>query len=201
MQVWGYNKLMRRALAILRNRKTKTDDFRAASRALSTALARKTAALLKKRRVALERAVIVIILRSGAALFEPALRVFPGAAVGVLGIKRDERTFAPRWYYENLPPFSKRSVVVMLDPMLATGGSAEAAAKRLIARGAAARNIYFIGIVAAPEGLRRLARHIPQENIILASIDEGLDTLNMIVPGLGDFGDRYFGTSGTLALL
>jgi uracil phosphoribosyltransferase len=77
--------------------------------------------------------------------------------------------------------------------MLATGGSAEAAVARLIEKGAAPKNIYFTGIIAAQEGLALLAQHIPQENITLAAVDEKLDAHKYIVPGLGDFGDRYFG--------
>lgn len=184
---------MDKMLAVLRDRKTTTADFRAASEKLCTLLMRKAKALLHKRGTAAEHTVITIILRSGVALLPSALRVFSDTRVGVLGMKRDERTFIPAWYYENLPKLSKRNTIVLLDPMLATGGTAEAAVTLLIERGAAAENIYFVGIIAAPEGLTRLASLIPQENIVLAALDKKLDAHKFIVPGLGDFGDRYFG--------
>lgn len=181
------------SLKTLRDRKTDTAAFRVASGRIGTSLMRKMRMLLTKQRVPRESIIIVIVLRSGIALLEPALRAFPSARVGVVGLKRDERTFAPHWYYENLPKLSSRSAVVICDPMLATGGSAEAVAVRLSERGAAAKNIYFSGIIAAPEGIARLARRIPRENIVLNAIDKGLTTAKLITPGLGDFGDRYFG--------
>lgn len=184
---------MNALLGALRNRKTNTADFRAASEKLCTSLMRKTKALLVKRGAATERIVIVVILRSGVALLPAALHTFPGAQTGVLGMKRDEHTFAPKWYYENLPPLSKRTTIILLDPMLATGGTAEAAVIHLIEQGAVAKHIYFTGIVAAPEGFERLAKLIPQEHILLAAVDKKLDAHKLIVPGLGDFGDRYFG--------
>lgn len=181
------------SLKTLRNRRTGTAAFRAASRTLCDGLMRKLKKLLRERNVDPAQIVAVIILRAAVAFLGAAHDAFPGAPVGVFGMKRDEHTKRSHWYYENLPPLSKRSVVVVFDPMLATGGSAEAAVRRLIKRGADARKIYFVGIVAAPEGLARLARHIPQENILLASVDEGLNAHKYIIPGLGDFGDRYFG--------
>lgn len=148
---------------------------------------------MEKRGIAPDRVVLVIILRAAMAFINPAREVFPNAPIGVFGMKRDERTKVARWYYENLPPLSRRSVVIVLDPMLATGGSAAAAARRLLVRGSDPKNIYFVGIIAAPEGISRLARFIPQENITLAAVDTGLDAQKLIIPGLGDFGDRYFG--------
>ena len=184
-------------LKTLRNRKTSTNTFRKISGKLCSKLAFNLSAILRKRHVSSEKIVVIIILRAAIAMLEPVLCQFPKAPVGVLGIKRDEYTFSPRWYYENLPSLSKQSIVIILDPMLATGGSAEAAVLRLIERGAKSENIYFLGIVGAPEGLSRLAYFVPRENIILAAIDRGLDIKKYIVPGLGDFGDRYFGHGGT----
>lgn len=181
------------SLKTLRDRKTDTAAFRVASGRIGNSLMRKIRVLLTTRHVTRESIVIVIVLRSGIALLEPALRAFPGARVGVVGLKRDERTFEPHWYYENLPRLTRRDTVVICDPMLATGGSAEAVVVRLSARGTAAKNIYFSGIIAAPEGVARLAQRIPRENIVLSAIDKGLTTAKLIMPGLGDFGDRYFG--------
>ena len=181
-------------LAMLRDRETGTAEFRAASEHLAELLIREMHVRLMARLPAPERIVLVIILRSGIALLPSALRTFPGAPVGVLGMKRDERTFAPHWYYENLPPLSKNDTVVILDPMLATGGSAEAAANRLVERGAITSNLHFVGVIGATEGLARLSRLIQEDHIILAAIDAELDAHKYIVPGLGDFGDRYFGS-------
>lgn len=184
---------MEKFLKKLRNRKISTASFRTASREIGKRLALELYTLLKKRHVSSKNIVIVIILRSAIALLEPTLEVFPKALVGVLGIKRNEDTFDPDLYYENLPPFSRGNTIIILDPMLATGGSAEAAMLHLCKRGAKMENIYFLGIVGINESLARLARFIPKENIILAAIDKGLDAKKYIVPGLGDFGDRYFG--------
>ena len=192
-----HNDGMEPFLGALRDRRTGTAAFRAAARILCLGIMRKQKALLKKRGMASEPVVLVVILRAAIALLDPALRVFPDAPVGVFGMKRDERTKVARWYYENLPRLSKRSVIIVLDPMLATGGSAEAAVRRLVGRGADPKRIYFIGVVAAPEGVARLARRIPRGNITLAAVDEKLDAGKMIVPGLGDFGDRYFGYDRT----
>lgn len=193
-------------LATLRDRETDTAAFRAAAREAGMSLMRDMQELLARHQIAPERIVCVIVLRSGIALLEPMLQVFPEARAGVVGLKRDETTFEPHWYYENLPAISKASVIVILDPMLATGGSAEAVAKRLLEHGADTKNIYFLGIIAAPEGRARLAQHIPEENILIAALDEGLTPQKLITPGLGDFGDRYFGyhnggLHGTLAAL
>ncbi len=187
---------MNESLNILRDRSTGTAQFRNTAGKLCSILMRKQKLLLRKRRVSSEHITVVIILRAAVAFLAAATREFPDASVGVLGLKRNERTLAPRWYYENLPHLSKKSVVIILDPMLATGGSAEAAIKRLIKRGADAQRIYFVGIIGASVGLSRLARHIPQENITLAALDKKLNARGMIVPGLGDFGDRYAGYTG-----
>jgi uracil phosphoribosyltransferase len=180
-------------LEVLRNRETDTAAFRAATRLVGASLLRKMHALLSERHVAPESVVFTVILRSGIALLEPALLAFPEARVGVVGLKRDETTFEPYWYYENLPMISKESTIIILDPMLATGGSAEAVVTRLIERGADSKRICFLGIIAAPEGVARLARVISMENMVLAATDEGLTAGKLITPGLGDFGDRYFG--------
>ncbi|MEK7156635.1 MAG: uracil phosphoribosyltransferase [Patescibacteria group bacterium] len=180
-------------LDVLRDRQTGTAGFRAAARRVCSGLMQELQALLRKRNVDTTRVAFVIVLRSAIALLEPALQVFPQAPVGVLGLKRDEHTLLPRSYYENLPTFDEYDAIILLDPMLATGGSTEAAIARLLLRGAAPEKLYFVGVIAAPEGLARLCAHISREHIILAAVDEKLDPKGMIVPGLGDFGDRYFG--------
>src|SRR3989344_6896952 len=151
---------MERALKTLRDKKTGTALFRSSAQKLSVFMMRKLSLLLKKRYIPKENLAIVIILRSALVFLDSAIRAFPGTPIGVMGMKRDERSFEPKWYYENLPGLKKRSVVLLLGPMLATGGSAEAAVLRLLERGARTENIYFLGFLAAPEGLRRLARFI-----------------------------------------
>lgn len=180
-------------LDMLRDRQTDTAGFRAAAREVCTGLIQELRTLLQKHDVDTERVGFVIVLRSAIALLEPAIQVFPQAPVGVLGLKRDEHTLLPRAYYENLPALDEYDAVILLDPMLATGGSAGAAVERLLLRGADPKKLYFVGVIAAPEGLARLCVRIPRENIVLAAVDEKLDPKGMIVPGLGDFGDRYFG--------
>lgn len=192
---------MKAPLETLRDRKTDTAKFRVASRRLCTGLMRELQALLHEREVDPKRVTFVIILRSAIALLDPALRAFPHARVGVLGLKRDERTLIPYSYYENLPLLREQDAIVVLDPMLATGGSAEAALLRLLQRGSNPEKTYFVGVIAATPGLRRLAAHIPRKNIILVAVDKTIDAHGMIVPGLGDFGDRYFGyNDGTLVM-
>ncbi len=188
------DKYMDKLLAILRNRKIKTTEFRVATKKLSVLLVRKFSRILRKQSVETKHVVLVVILRAGVALLDGAIEEFPEAPVGVLGMKRDEHTYVPFWYYKNLPKLSKKNIVAILDPMLATGGSAEAAVGYLIEQGAQPQNIYFVGVIGAPEGLFRLAGLIPHQNIILASLDKGLSAQKMILPGLGDFGDRFFGT-------
>jgi uracil phosphoribosyltransferase len=137
--------------------------------------------------------IFAVILRAGFALLPEALEAYPDAKVAVLGLRRNERTKKAYWYYENTPKITSKDTIAILDPMLATGGSAVQAVRRLLDLGGNAKKIYFVGVIAAPEGLDRLTRLIPQENLILAAVDNGLDAKKFIVPGLGDFGDRYFG--------
>lgn len=191
---------MQTALDTLRDRSAKTAAFRDAAGKVCIQLMQEAKTHLQRSGVEPNDVIMVVILRAAIAFLDAAVHTFPDAPVGVLGMRRDEGTFAPHWYYENLPPLSKQSAIIVLDPMLATGGSAEAAALRLTERGAEARNIYFVGIIAAPEGVARLARLIPRENIMLAAIDAKLDASGMIVPGFGDFGDRYFGHAGHAVL-
>lgn len=124
-------------------------------------------------------------------MLEPLLELFPDVAVGTIGLERDEATAVARPYYAKLPPLGGRLTLV-LDPMLATGGSAAHAVRLLKERGA--DRIRMVCVVAAPEGVARLRAEHPDVPIVTASVDEGLDARSYIVPGLGDFGDRLFGT-------
>ena len=177
------------AFKVLRDRSKGTVEFRKASDTVTQELIDKIPDDLNAK----EDIVLVIILRAGMAFLPAALRAFPDAKVSVLGLKRDEKTAVAFWYYENIPPLSKDTTVIILDPMLATGGSAKEAINKLIEEGADAANIHFVGVIAAPEGYKVLTDLIPKENVILGAIDEGLDDTKFIVPGLGDYGNRYFG--------
>lgn len=135
----------------------------------------------------------MIILRAGLAFLDTAIERFPSALIASAGLRRDEETAEAHWYYQNFPPLSKNHTAVILDPMLATGGSAIAVVQELRRCGVLPYHIHFTGLLGAPEGIAALSAILPRENILLATIDEGLDAKKFIVPGLGDFGDRYFG--------
>lgn len=135
--------------------------------------------------------VAVPILRAGLGMLEAVTELFPDVTVGYLGLERDHATFEPSLYYSRLPPLEGRSAL-LLDPMLATGGSATAALGALCDAGP--RHVTLLSVVAAPEGIARVEREHPEIDIVTAAIDTGLDAHAYIVPGLGDFGDRLFGT-------
>jgi uracil phosphoribosyltransferase len=135
--------------------------------------------------------VAVPILRAGLGMLESVTELFPEITVGYIGLERDDETLEPTTYYEKLPHAKDRHVL-LLDPMLATGGSA-AHACTTIRQGRPAQ-IVFACIVAAPEGLAKMEREHPDVPVITAAIDRGLNDTGYILPGLGDFGDRLFGT-------
>jgi uracil phosphoribosyltransferase len=136
--------------------------------------------------------VVVPVLRAGLGMLDAVLELLPDARVGHIGLQRDELTAVASQYYARLPPDLSGSYVIMIDPMLATGGSAVAALDLLRAAGAAA--VRMICIVAAPEGLALVERHHPDVHIYTPAVDDGLNEHKFIVPGLGDFGDRLYGT-------
>jgi uracil phosphoribosyltransferase len=135
---------------------------------------------------------VVPVLRAGLGMVEGFLRLLPNARVGHLGMQRDEEELTPRDYYERLPAQLPDAYVYLLDPMLATGGSAVLALDRLRKRGAV--RLALICLVAAPEGLAALAVAHPDVTVWTAAIDRQLDERGYIRPGLGDAGDRVFGT-------
>lgn len=152
---------------------------------VETPLARTTGARLARPLVA------VPVLRAGLGMLEAVTELFPEVTVGYVGLERDHATFEPSLYYSKLPPLDGRSVL-LLDPMLATGASAAAACDALEKAGA--EEITLLSVVSAPEGIANLQKRHPEVSIFTASIDDGLDRHAYIVPGLGDFGDRLFGT-------
>jgi uracil phosphoribosyltransferase len=138
--------------------------------------------------------IIVPVLRAGLGMVEGFLRLLADARVGHLGLQRDEDTLEPTGYFERLPPGMGEAYVFLLDPMLATGGSAVAALDRLKANGA--RRLRLICLVAAPEGVEAVRDVHPDVSIWTAALDRQLDEHGYIRPGLGDAGDRVFGTTG-----
>lgn len=191
-------------LARLRDVSTEPEEFRQLARRISTLLAIEASRDLPMRteqvRTPLEttdvqrldaEVVLVPVLRAGMGMLEVMLEAFPNATVGYVGLERDESTAVARQYYRKLPRLSDR-YVFLLDPMLATGGSATAAVDLLKEHGA--RQIRLLCIVAAPEGQDRLDSDHPDVDVYAAAVDRALDERKYIVPGLGDFGDRLYGT-------
>ena len=143
-------------------------------------------------RIAGKKMVFAPIMRAGLGMTTAAKRLYPKACVGHIGMYRDENTSNPVEYYWKMPGQIEERVVFVLDPMLATGGSANAAISKLKMLGC--KSIKFVGIVAAPQGIDVLQRNHPDVDIYVGAVDLGLNKNNYIVPGLGDAGDRIFGT-------
>ena len=144
------------------------------------------------KRIAGEKLAVVPILRAGMGMLDGALSAIPSAAVGVLGMERDEQTHQPHEYYAQMPWGIADRTVFLIDPMLATGGSALSAIHYLREQGV--RDIRFLVLVAAPEGVRAVLREDPDVRIWTCALDDGLNEQAYILPGLGDAGDRIFGT-------
>ena len=136
--------------------------------------------------------VLVPVLRAGLGLLPPFLQLLPTAKVGHLGLYRDHETLVPVPYYRNFPPLLEAREVFVLDPMLATGGSASEAVRQL--KSAGAQRLTLVSILAAPEGIRRLQSDHPELRIVVGAVDRQLSEKAYILPGLGDAGDRLFGT-------
>jgi uracil phosphoribosyltransferase len=192
-------------LSLLRDRTTVPDDFRRNMRELSMLLLHEAArewetvsieleTPLKNCRGRILRAPVVFvpILRAGLGLLDGMLRVAPEASVGQIGLYRDEGTLRPVSYFCRLPVGLPEAQVVVIDPMLATGGSACQAISLLKAEGA--KRMQFICVIASRPGIEKVRAMHPDVPIVTAGIDPELNKLGFIVPGLGDAGDRYFGT-------
>lgn len=144
------------------------------------------------KQIAGKKLAIVPILRAGLGMVEGMTTLVPSARVGHIGLYRDHVTLEPHEYYCKLPPHLEERLIILLDPMLATGGSAEAAVSFIKQHGG--KNIKFMSIIAAPEGIERLSKAHPDVEIYCGCRDEKLNEIGYIVPGLGDAGDRIFGT-------
>lgn len=197
--------LVHDALAILRNSATPPELFRRmavrislllaaeATRDLPTSGVTVTTPLGPARGTRVSGDVVVVpVLRAGLGMLDAVLELIPSARVGHIGLQRDEITAVASRYYARLPGTLDGSFVLMIDPMLATGGSAVAALDML--REAGARNIRMICIVSAPEGIALVEARHPDVRIFTPVIDERLNDQKFILPGLGDFGDRLYGT-------
>jgi len=196
--------LVKHILTRLRDATTEPAQFRALARQLTLLLAVEATRDLPVREHTVQTPlepteghslaqpiVAVPILRAGLGMLEAITELFTEVRVGYIGLERDEATAIARAYYCKLPPIGA-SRVLLLDPMLATGGSAAQAVEVLLKAGA--QDIVHVCVVAAPEGVRLLNERFPQVRIVAASIDRGLNDRKFILPGLGDFGDRLYGT-------
>jgi uracil phosphoribosyltransferase len=148
--------------------------------------------LANTRGVRLKREVVLVpVLRAGLGMLDSILQLIPHARVGFIGLKREEKTLRATSYHKSLPPDLTRFEVILIDPMLATGGSTVAAMDLLAELGV--KHVRMVNLVAAPEGIRRVQKHYPDLPIFTAAIDRGLNDKGFIMPGLGDAGDRLFG--------
>lgn len=165
-----------------------TRDLALEARTIETPLARTEASFLADRKLAL-----ISILRAGNGLLEGMLDLLPTASVGHLGLRRDPQTLAPAEYYFNAPRDLGERAVIVLDPMLATAGSAIAAVKRI--KAAHARLIKMVCLLAAAEGIEAFQAAHPDVHLYAGAVDERLDSHGYILPGIGDVGDRLYGTT------
>ncbi|MFC1575663.1 uracil phosphoribosyltransferase [Gemmatimonadota bacterium] len=197
--------LIQHKLSILRDRDTSTKVFKELVDEIATLMAYEVTRHLPLEEVEIEtplegctarriegkKLVVVPILRAGLGMVEGMVRLIPGARVGHVGLYRDEESLEPVEYYFKVPPPDGREFIVV-DPMLATGGSATAAVGFLKERGV--QNLRFMCVVAAPEGVERMLKDHPDVPVYAAALDRKLNEVGYILPGLGDAGDRLFGT-------
>lgn len=198
--------LIRHKLAIIRNKDTDTKQFRDIVKELATLMAYESFKDVPTQEITVETPLektvqtvvkensiaIVPILRAGLGMVDGILTLFPAAKVGHIGLYRDEETLEPQEYYCKLPTNIEQKVVMVVDPMLATGGSACDAIKMLKKRGC--DKIKLMSIIAAPEGVAKVAETHPDVEVFVATLDRCLNEHGYILPGLGDAGDRIFGT-------
>ena len=197
--------LITHKLTIMRNKETGTKDFRENLDEIAELMAYEVCRELPTREVEIEtpmgkcvgkelskEVVIVPILRAGIGLLDGIRRLVPIARVGFIGIYRDDETLQPHEYFAKFPKNLDEAVVMIVDPMLATGGSAVAAIDMIKNRGA--KDIKLVCLVGVPEGAKAVQDAHPDVDIYLAAMDEKLNEIGYIVPGLGDAGDRIFGT-------
>ncbi len=198
--------LIQHKIGYIRRTDTGTKDFRQTIAEIANLICYEATRDLKLRDVEIQTPIckttvkelagkklaIVPILRAGLGMVDGVLELVPAAKVGHIGLYRDPETLEPVEYYCKLPADCAQREVFVVDPMLATGGSSVAAIKLLKEKGC--KNIHFMCIIAAPEGVERMKREHPDVDIYIGALDEKLNEHGYIVPGLGDAGDRIFGT-------
>ena len=198
--------LVQHKLTLMRNKSTPTNQFRQLLREISHLIAYEVTRNLPLENRTIEtpmttmqapvlagkKLALVSILRAGNGLLDGVLELIPSARVGFVGLYRDENTLKPVQYYFKVPDDLAHRVVIAVDPMLATGNSSVAAIDLL--KGAGAQNIKFLCLLASPEGIIRMQETHPDVDIVTAAVDEKLSDIGYILPGLGDAGDRMFGT-------
>ncbi len=198
--------LIQHKLTLMRNKRTSSKDFRTLLNEISLLMGYELTRDLPLECVEVETPVakthankisgkklaIVPILRAGLGMVDGLLDLMPGARVGHIGLYRDPETHLPVEYYFKLPPDIENRLVIVVDPMLATGGSASDALTMIKKRGC--KNLRLMCLVGAPEGVKKVQEDHPDVDIFLASLDDCLNEKKYIVPGLGDAGDRIFGT-------
>jgi uracil phosphoribosyltransferase len=199
-----HHPLVQHNLTRLRDKTTGPQEFRRvlsevaalmlyeATRSFAVAPVPVTTPLGRARGFRLKREVVLVpVLRAGLGMLDSILQLIPHARVGFIGLKREETTLRAMFYHKSLPPDLRRFEVILIDPMLATGGSAVAAMDLMTELGAT--HVRLVSLVAAPEGIRRVHSHYPTLPIFTAAIDRSLNQKGYIIPGLGDAGDRLFG--------
>ncbi|MGN7456761.1 uracil phosphoribosyltransferase [Paenibacillus pasadenensis] len=198
--------LIQHKLTFIRDKDTKTKDFRELVDEVATLMAYEITRDMPLDTITVETPVataqskvlsgrmlgIVPILRAGLGMVDGILKLIPAAKVGHIGLSRDHETLQPTEYYMNLPTDATERLLIVVDPMLATGGSANAAIGSLKKRGCT--QIKLMVLIASPEGVRAVQEAHPDVDIYAAAVDERLNELGYIIPGLGDAGDRMFGT-------
>jgi uracil phosphoribosyltransferase len=202
--------LVKRDITVLRDSETSTPVFRATMRRIGALLAAEAARHIQLRTVQVRTplevtdgavfagdVILVPVLRAGAGLVEPFLDIIPDAKIGYMGLRRNEETLQTEEYYFNSPKPHRDSLVLLLDPMLATGGSVCSSLERLqrISSDGNVDNVIVVSVIAAPEGVKRVCELFPTVRIITAALDRQLNAVGYILPGLGDAGDRYHGTT------
>ncbi len=197
--------LVKKDITVLRDKKTNTEMFRAAVTRISNVMAVEISSAFSLKAITVETplektkgfklkqdVVLIPVLRAGLGMVDGFLQIIPDAKLGHVGLERNETTLEPNSYYLKTPKNLSTSEVILLDPMLATGGSASAAISFLKKRGA--KNLVFACLLAAPEGVQKLLNEHPDLIIFSSVLDRQLNKKGYILPGLGDAGDRTFGT-------
>lgn len=197
--------LIHHKLSLIRDEKTGTKDFRQTVSEIGMLMAYDVTRNLRTKQVEIKtpvgkaicqtldtEVVIVPIIRAGLGMVDGITALIPTAKVGHVGVYRDEETLEPHQYYAKFPSIIADAEVLVVDPMLATGGSVSHTINLLKERGV--KRISYVGIVGAPEGVQRVQQDHPEVDIYLACLDEKLNDIGYIVPGLGDCGDRLYGT-------